>query len=363
MKICGPFSKVKFEKVNLNSSKQLKEFLYTLGWKPDTWNFKKKEDGSVEKTSPKITLSSLESIDSTELGKLILRRAILSHRYRFLFNDDDDTSGVLGHLREDGRVEADAITLGTPTARYTHLAPVCNTPKATKKVVYGYEMREVFCCKPPYLMVGSDLKGIEARLLGHYTIPYDNGVMAYDLLNGDIHTETKLILGCDRDTAKTFRYAFMYGAGIKKLASILKCSVAEAEIKYNEFMQKSIGLSTLINALQSAYNKKGYIKGLDGRRLFIRGKHKLLNTLIQSSAAIIFKDWSCRVWSEIDRLGLDAAIIIMYHDEFQLRVHEKDINSIKKVLAMTLFDTEQHFEIRVPLLTDTKVASNWAETH
>ena len=51
----------------LTSPDQLKEFLYTLGWVPDEWNYNKE---TKERTSPKITLSSLESIGSSDLGKV-----------------------------------------------------------------------------------------------------------------------------------------------------------------------------------------------------------------------------------------------------------------------------------------------------
>ena len=39
--IGGPFSKVGFEKYDLDSPDQLKEFLFTLGWVPDEWNYSK----------------------------------------------------------------------------------------------------------------------------------------------------------------------------------------------------------------------------------------------------------------------------------------------------------------------------------
>ena len=121
-KVLGPFSKVSFEKYDLNSPDQLKEFLYTLGWIPDEWNYNKE---TKERTSPKITLSSLESIGSSDLGKWIGRYYTLRHRRNFLQNPKDpENKGLLSFIREDGRVEADAITCGTPTARMRHRPPV-----------------------------------------------------------------------------------------------------------------------------------------------------------------------------------------------------------------------------------------------
>lgn len=204
MKITGPFTKVSFSKYDLDSPQQLKEFLYSLGWEPDEWNYNKE---TKERTSPKITLSSLESIDSSQLGSWIQKYYTLRHRRNMLENrDDPEGKGLLSLLREDGKIEADAMTCGTPTARYRHFN-IVNIPKCDSKVLYGCEMRQVFYCIPPYLMVGSDLSGIEARLIGHFTSFFDDGEMAKDLLEGDVHSKNAKIIGKDRNTAKTFFYA------------------------------------------------------------------------------------------------------------------------------------------------------------
>lgn len=68
-------------------------------------------------------------------------------------------------------------------------------------------MRQVYCCHLPYLMIGSDLSGVEARLLGHFTSFFDEGEMAKELLAGDIHSKNAALIGKDRNTAKTFFYA------------------------------------------------------------------------------------------------------------------------------------------------------------
>lgn len=360
IKVAGKFSRIDYDIYSLTSYPQLKEFLFTLGWVPDEWN----TDDDGNKTSPKITTSSLSSIGDEELGLLLKRMFVLRHRRSFLENKKRPQElGLLSKIRGDGRVASEAITCGTPTARYKHRAPIANVPKAKKKVLYGKEMREVYCCKPPYILVGSDLSGIEARLLGHYAWPYDGGELAFDLLQGDVHTKTAMMLGVDRDTAKTFRYAAMYGAGGAKIGRTIGVSTTQGQRKLDEFFEKSKGLGGIKRDLERAYKKNKYIRGLDGRRLHIRGKHILLNSLIQSSAAIIFKYWSTLVWEEIERKGMDAEIIIMYHDEFQMRAMYNDLVELRAILAMTLLETEQHFNLRVPLTTDTKAGMNWADTH
>lgn len=201
-KVVGPFSKVSFERYDLDSPTQLKDFLFSLGWQPDEWNYNKE---TKEKTSPKITLSSLESIGSSDLGKWVGRYYTLRHRRNFLENiNDPDNKGILSLLREDGRIEADAMTCNTKTSRMSHIG-VANVPKAGS--IYGEELREIFRVYEPYVMCGADLAAIEARLIGHYTYYFDQGVMAKELLEGDIHTKNAKLIGKDRNTAKTFFYA------------------------------------------------------------------------------------------------------------------------------------------------------------
>lgn len=203
--ITGPFSKISFEPYNLNSPTQLKEFLYTLGWKPDEWNYNKE---TKERTSPKITLSSLESIGINDFGKWLQRYYVLKHRRGILSNPTDpENKGLLSYVDERGRISADAYTIATPTARMRHKPPCVNIPKAQWKIPYGPEIRSCFCVKHPYKMIGSDLSGIEARLIGHFTSFFDGGEMARELLAGDIHTKNARLIGKDRNTAKTFFYA------------------------------------------------------------------------------------------------------------------------------------------------------------
>ena len=66
-------------------------------------------------------------------------------------------------------------------------------------------------------MVGADLSGIELRMLAHYLARYDQGRYTKILLTGDIHTENANRIGVSRRDVKTITYAFLYGAGNRKL--------------------------------------------------------------------------------------------------------------------------------------------------
>lgn len=182
----GPFTRVVFEDMNLKSQDQVKDYLITLGWKPDEWNTKRGEGGIIIRTSPKLTESSYESLPPG-LGADIAEFLVLSHRRNFIQNvKKPEEKGILGIMREDKRVPSTAMTCATPTSRYRHSGAVCNPPSVTAK--FGPEVREIFCCGPTGFQVGVDLSGIEARMMCHFAYPYTGGKeFAEMVLHGDWH--------------------------------------------------------------------------------------------------------------------------------------------------------------------------------
>ena len=367
--VMSSFTRIVFSPISLTSHIDVKDFLFTQGWKPTTYNYKREADGSLTQTSPKLTEDSYDSIKG-DLGKKVAYLNTIRHRRNTIKNfKDPENKGILSKVREDGRVPAEANTVGTPTARYKHSGAVCNVPKFMKDKegnetsVYGKAMRSIFCVKPPYVWVGADLSAIEARILGHYTSAYDGGTYAEELLDGDIHSKNASLIRRDRDTAKTFLYALMYGAGVAKLASILTCSTNQATKLINEFWDGNPSLKALVDDLNNYYKVHNNIKGLDGRTLFIRSTHKLLNSLIQSAAAIVFKRWLVSANKKIREEGLDCRMMISYHDEINFRCNIKDIDRVTEVLMNTCIGAGEYYNLKVPVGTEVLVGSNWFECH
>lgn len=360
MNIQGPFTRIKYEDINLNSSEQVKDYLLSVGWVPTQYNINKE---TREPTSPKLTEDSYASIKD-DTGVLLARRAVLVHRRIQIENyKDPENKGLLSYLRDDGRVPAAGITCASNTSRTKHRV-IVNIPKPDPKILYGKEMRSLFRCIPPYKMVGCDLAAIENRVLCHFVSQFDGGAY-WKHLNSveDSHQYNADLLGCSRNTAKTFLYAFMFGASSNKLASILGCSLGEAEVKMSAFWESNPGLKKLIESLERDYKKHGFLVGLDGRKLSVRGKHKLLNTLIQSSAAIVFKRWGLLANERVQSLGLDAVQIIAMHDEYQFRTLDVDVDATYKVLLESARDAGIYYNLKVPVEAECKSGQNWAETH
>lgn len=371
----APFSRISYEKINLNSDQQIKKYLLSVGWVPTTWNYKKdKETGFFVKddrgrkirTSPKITEDSFPSIKD-DTGKLVVRRSVIMHRRISISNiKDPDNKGILAQIRSDGKVPAEGILCGTNTGRTKHKKAVCNIPKAKEKVPYGIAMRSLFCVREPHFsMLGADLDQIEARITAHYAALFDQGAYWRTLQEyKDIHQYNADMLGVDRDpTAKSFQFAIFYGARAAKIASIVGCSRGKAQEYIDTFWSGTQGVFKLIQALEEYYDQYGFIEGLDGRKLFIRAKYKLLNSLIQSGAAIIFKKWGVIANRKLEEAGMDCKQIIAYHDEFEYKCRDEHIELSTRLIKESAVEAGEFFRLKVPITVDVKVGMNWAEVH
>src|SRR5690606_15617618 len=106
----------------------------------------------------------------------------------------------------------------------------------------------------------------------------------------DIHTINMKAAGLDsRDTAKTFFYAWLYGAGDEKIGQIIGKDAKAGRKLREKFLQQIPALAKLKGAVERTVRERGYLKGLDGRQLRIRSSHAALNTLLQSAGALVMK--------------------------------------------------------------------------
>lgn len=364
--IKAPFCKINFRPMNPNSDPEIKKFLYTLGWTPDEWNMKKLEGGGFKRNSPKLSESSFGSLPDG-LGQTIKTYRTLKHRRGLIQSiKNPETAGALAKVRPDGRVQAEAITCGTPTARYTHSGAVCNIPRPSS--LYGAEVRKLYRVPEGHWMVGVDLSGIEARMLAHGCYPFVGGPeFAALVTTGDWHSANAAMWKCCRNDAKTELYALMFGAGGQKLGNILGVSAAQGLANKKKFMDTYKPYFDLTKKLEAEYEKNnGWIQGIDGRRLYVRAKKDCLNTYTQGNSAILFKEWCLRLRDLRRKSSVRIEQLIAYHDETQNEVYSSD----KGLAEIFGWDCEQaavavgeYFNLNIKVEAEAKVGMNWAECH
>ena len=343
----GEFSTVEFQPFNLASPQQIVERMQEYGWKPVEL---------TPKGNPKVSERNLETV-SSNAPKALQQLA----EWKMLETRWKTVEAWIDAVDDDNRVHGKVRTMGAITGRMTHSEPNMANVVASYKP-YGKECRDCWTIEDTnnYSLVGIDAKGLELRMLAHYM---DDAEFTEAVVNGDPHTLNQKAAGLPtREAAKTFIYALCYGAGSQKIGSIINGSSRDGERLKQKFFKNMPKLSALIKKVQE-YAKRGYIRGIDGRRLLVRSPHASLNTLLQGAGAICCKQWSILLYEEIEKLGLDAHLVNTIHDEQQYECHKKDVDKLCEIADTTMQEVGVGFNMNIVLNADAKVGTTWAETH
>jgi hypothetical protein len=250
------------------------------------------------------------------------------------FDLETPNTGFLSMYREsDGRVSTPAIEIGASTNRYRHIG-IVNVARASS--IYGKEMRSLFGSGVGALQLGYDFASLEARIEGHYVWKYTGGQdLAVSLLAekpNDIHTLTGVKLNIPRSDAKSINYGIIYGAAVKKISKMLNCSMEKAKEIFDGFWEAVPALKELKDAVEKYWQStdRKFIPGIDGRKIFIRSSHSILNALLQSGGVICAKYVAVLMMQELEEKGYcidpfigkpDVCSMIEMHDEQQLYVN------------------------------------------
>jgi DNA polymerase I-like protein with 3'-5' exonuclease and polymerase domains len=152
-------------------------------------------------------------------------------------------------------------------------------------------------------------------MLAHYM--NDDKAYTDEILNGDIHSANQKSAGLQtRDQAKTFIYAFLYGAGDTKIGEVAGGGAKRGRILKKNFLDNTPALKHLRSKVADS-SKKGWVTGLDGRKLHIRSEHSALNTLLQSAGAVIMKKALVLLDTYAKQYNIDYKFVLNVHDEFQ----------------------------------------------
>jgi len=301
---------------------------------------------------PKIDETILDSIDAPE-AKLVAEYLTLDKR-------KGQISGWFDHVMEDGRVHGEVITNGAITGRMTHSRPNMAQVPAAYKPYYGKECRECWTVPPLHKLVGADASGLELRMLAHYMKDDD---YTKEVVEGDVHARNQEAAGLPtRDNAKTFIYAFLYGAGDAKIGKIIGGSSKQGRALKEKFLEGVPALKDLKDLIDKL-SESGSLPGLDGRRLRVRSAHAALNTLLQGAGAIVMKKALVILASRLDELKIPHKFVANVHDEFQIETPEHFAKAVGKQAVKAIRDAGVELGLRVPLDGDYKVGDNWSQTH
>jgi DNA polymerase I-like protein with 3'-5' exonuclease and polymerase domains len=285
-------------------------------------------------------------------AKLVLNYLMYQKRYA-------QVSSWLEHVQEDGRVHGRVTTNGAVTGRMTHQTPnMAQVPSSNSE--YGKECRECWIVPQGRKLVGADASGLELRMLAHYM---NDQEFTDVLLKEDIHTRNQVASGlATRPQAKTFIYAFLYGAGDAKIGSIVGGTARDGSELRQRFLRNTPALETLRTRVGTA-SKRGWLRGLDGRKLFVRSEHSALNTLLQAAGAIVMKRALVILDSKAKVQGIDYKLVGNIHDEIQSEVATEQAEMFGRLAVSAIKEAGLSFKLRCPLDGEYQVGDSWAETH
>jgi DNA polymerase-1 len=333
---------------NPGSRKQIGEKLQELGWKPK-----------------KFTETGQPIVDEVVLMDVDLPEAKTIAQYLLLQKRIAQVESWLEAMGSDGRVHGRVITNGAVTGRMTHSKPnMAQIPNAGS--LYGPECRQCWTVEDGNVLVGCDASGLELRMLAHYMKDenYVRTVTEGSSKDGtDVHTVNQRAAGlATRDNAKTFIYAFLYGAGDAKIGSIVGGSARDGAVLKDKFLKQTPALARLLSTV-SRYAAKGWVPGLDGRKIWVRSEHAALNSLLQGAGAIVMKKALVLFNDKIKLNKWPVKMVANVHDEFQFEVPEKLAEVAGQAAKQSIVEAGVFFKLRCPLDGEYKYGKNWRETH
>jgi DNA polymerase-1 len=375
-----PTEKVKVVVFNPASRDHIANRLIAVrGWKPRDF---------TPGGKPQVDESTIGVLDYPE-AKLLTEYLLVGKRLGQLA---DGKEALFKHIADDGAIHGRVDPNGTTTFRMSHSKPNMSQVPSSKKP-YGVQFRACFIARPGKVLVGADADALELRMLAGYMARYDGGAYIRTVLEGkkedgtDMHSVNARALGLDptkkypiggamipgREIAKVFFYAFIYGAGDWKLGYILGVRGNDAKTKAagkayrTKFLKGLPALGKLIDALKAVAKKKGYLTAIDGRKVYVRSDHAILNTLLQSAGGIVMKHavviLDAALFANVPGWTVESEFVGNFHDEWQIETVEQYAEDIGKHARASIVAAGEKFRFRCPLDGAYDKGRSWAETH
>ncbi len=265
----------------------------------------------------------------------------------------------------DGRIRHHIVSNGCISGRASHRSPnLAQVPAA--RLPYGQECRELFGVPDGWVLLGSDLAGLELRCLAHYLNDPD---FTAQILDGDIHQYNAKAFGVDRPTAKSVVYSLMYGGGDALVGALAGGDARKGKKLKDNYAREVPAFATLQKGISRAFKRRGYLKGLDGRRLIIRGgsEHKCLSQLLQSAGAILCKKWVALIdqhLTQVPALKGSSYMVGWIHDEVQIACKTQEVaDHVGDITSRMAEEAGRAFQTNIPITSEYSVGRAWSDTH
>lgn len=339
---------------------------------------------STDKGNPQVDDDVLEALGARYPEAKILARYQLLNKRIGQIADGKEAWLKHCHVYGDGRIHGEVVTNACVSGRCSHKRPnMAQVPSVGHE--YGAECRSLFYAPEGWKLVGADASGLELRALGAWLAYFDGGEYARLVSTDgfDIHTHNARLFGiysgdspiekATRDLSKRLIYCILYGGGARKTGSIVDPSGTEdqqyriGKKTIDTFYKNLPAIKKLKDLIDERVDKRGYLSGIDGRRLQIRSKHSALNQLLQSTGAVTVKKATTILYNDLITRGLkfgkDWAFVAHVHDEFQTLVRPEYVELYKELAIDSFRKSGEYFNLKCPMTGESRVGQNWMETH
>jgi DNA polymerase-1 len=349
---------------NLGSPKQIGEILF----------------GKLGLPVVKKTASGAPSTDEEVLEKLAedfpLPKMLLEHRgLSKLKSTYCDKLPAMAD--SNGRVHTHYGQAIAVTGRLSSSDP--NLQNIPIRTAEGRRIREAFIAPPGHRIVSADYSQIELRIMAH--ISGDSGLLDAFGKGEDIHRATASeVFGVplgevsseQRRYAKVINFGLIYGMSAFGLAANLGIERDAAKTYMERYFMRYPGVAKYMEATRALAKRQGYVETVFGRRLWLpeinspngprRGaaERAAINAPMQGTAADLIKLAMVAVSKWINAGQLGTRLIMQVHDELVLEVPDEEVDAVRTRVPALMSSVA---DLKVPLLAEVGVGTNWDEAH
>lgn len=387
------------EEPNPGSSKQLKDWLFSLGWQPEYYKESTSKVTKETKDVPqilnkdKVLCRSVEMLMSVEPAIEHLKMlSLINHRISVF-------EGFLKNLDEQDFIQAKIKGL-TNTLRFKHTSPIANLPKVDK--FYGEQIRgSIIKPDDDHLLCGSDMSALEDTTKQHYMYFFDpEYVKAMRVPGFDPHIDIGILAGMitpeeqeffkwysktkkedpfhvftdqenekfhdisnRRSLSKTVNFASVYGAGPPKISKSTGMPIEKARLLHSTYWERN---GAVKKVAQSVHTKTIVRNGKEQMWLLnpisdlwysLRAEKDIFSTLNQGSGVYCFDMWL----SKIRASGIK--ISLQYHDEIAFSFPKDDKQLVIDTLNQAVVELNDTLKLNVPLGISIDIGNNYAGIH
>ena len=276
-----------------------------------------------------------------------------------------------------GRIHTSYHQAVAATGRLSSTNPnLQNIPIRTEE---GRQVRKAFIAPSDYQLIAADYSQIELRIMAH--LSSDAGILSAFAQGLDIHKATaaevfgqslEAVTLEQRRSAKAINFGLIYGMSAFGLARQLNIGRGDAQSYIDLYFERYPGVLDYMERTKALAAEQGFVETLFGRRLYLPeintsnfqrrqgAERTAINAPMQGSAADIIKLAMIDVdrWLTKDRP--DARMIMQVHDELVLEVKEDQVAEVAAILTTKM---SRAVELKVPLVVETGVGSDWEAAH